>query len=340
MKAARVHEPGKIVVEEVPLPQLGESDVLIKVHRVGICGTDIDVMHGHIPVKFPITPGHEYSGTIAKLGSPSLGGLKEGEPVTSTGGWGCGTCDFCQKGMRHFCKGLMSLGRTVDGCMAEFVKVNYRAVYRVPPQVSYDEAACFLNIANTVSGFKKIPLQLGKRVAIFGAGNMGLLILQILKLAGAYEAVAVDTIDFRLDIAKMFGANHVVNALKEDSVKAILGWYPDGADVVVEATGNPSSFQNACGVIAAKGELLSIGILSRKIKEMDLSFLYSKEPTIYGSKGGARGYQEAIQLLEEKKLQILPMITHRFPLEETPKGFKILEDRAENVLCVVIEPCA
>jgi L-iditol 2-dehydrogenase len=337
MKAARVHEQGRIVIEEIPIPQLGEKDALIKVHRVGICGTDVGVYHGHVPAKLPVTLGHEFSGTIAKLGSSSLGGFKEGDPVTACGGWGCGYCELCQKGMGLFCKDRVSLGRTADGCLAEFVKVDYRAVHRLPPNVSFDEGQNFVNIACTVRGFKKIPFQLGNTVAIFGPGNIGLIMLQLLKFTGAYQAVVVGTRDFRLEMAKTFGATHVVNVKGEDPTKAILGWYPDGVDVVVEATGNASSFQNCCDVIKAKGTLLSFGIFSEKVKEFDLSFLYYKEPVIYGSKGGEGGFEEALHLLEGKRLNIIPMITHRFPLGETAKGFKTFEDKGENSLRILVE---
>lgn len=338
MKAARVHEKGKIVIEEVPIPKLGEKDILIKVHRVGICGTDVGVLHGYVPAKFPIILGHEFSGTVAKLGSPSLGGFTEGDSVTANGGWGCWNCNFCQKGMTRFCKDRISLGITGDGCFAEFVKVDYRAVFRLPPNVSLDEAQNFLNIACVLHGVKKLPLQLGKRVVIFGAGNMGLIMLQILKLTGASQVVVVDAVDFRLDMAKQFNANNVVNVLRENPGKAVLKWFPEGADVVVEATGNPLSFQNACDVLKAGGVLINLGIFSKKIKELDLSLLYYKEPVIYGSKGGEGAYQDAIQLLGEKRLQIIPMITHRFPLEETDKGFKMMEDKVENALRIVVEP--
>jgi L-iditol 2-dehydrogenase len=220
------------------------------------------------------------------------------------------------------------------------VKVNYRAVYRLPPHVSFDEGQNFVNIACAVRGFKKIPLQLGNTVVIFGPGNMGLIMLQLLKLAGAYQAVMVGTRDFRLEMAKTFGATHVVNAKRKDPTKAILGWYPDGVDVVVEATGNASSFQSCSDVIKAKGSLVSFGIFSEKVKEFDLSFLYYKEPVIYGSKGGEEGYQEALKLLEEKRLNITPMVTHRFPLEKTAKAFKTFEDKSENALRILIEPSA
>ncbi|MBW2339345.1 MAG: alcohol dehydrogenase catalytic domain-containing protein [Deltaproteobacteria bacterium] len=338
MKAARVHENDKIVIEDVPLPKLGEKDVLIKVYRVGICGTDVGVVHGYVPAKFPVTLGHEFSGTIAGLGSPLLGGFKEGDLVSAAGGWGCGECKFCRNGMVRFCKDRNSLGRTVDGCFAEFVRMDYRAVFKLPPNVVSDEGQNFLNIACVVRAFKKAPLQLGNRAVVFGTGNMGLIMLQILKITGASEAAAVDTIDFRLEMAKKFGANHVVNAITEDPVKLIPQWFPGGADVVVEATGNTSSFKKACAVIKPGGALINIGMYSKKLMEFDLSFLYEKEAIIYGSKGGEEGYEEAVELLAQKRLQITPMITHRFPLEETPKGFETFQDKTQNALRIIIEP--
>ncbi len=338
MKAARVHEPGKIVIDEVPIPRLGEKDVLIKVHRVGICGTDAGVLHGYVPAKFPVTLGHEFSGTIAKLGSPSLGGFKEGDPISAAGGWGCGECEFCLQGKARFCKCRSSLGRAVDGSMAEFVKIDFRAVYKLPPNVHFDEAQNFLNIACVVRAFKKVPLQLCNNVAIFGAGNIGLIMLQVLKLTSASQIVLVDIVDFRLDMAREFGATHIVNGRQVNPVKAILELFPDGADVVMEATGNPVSFPNACYVVKSGGAIVSIGVFSGKIKELDLSFLYQKEAVIYGTTGGEEGYQEALQLLGEKRLKIAPMITHRFSLEETSEGFRTFEDKAANALRVIIEP--
>ena len=338
MKASRVRETGKIVIEEVPIPKLGEKDVLIKVHRVGVCGTDAGVYHGYVPAKLPVTLGHEYSGTIARLGSPSLGGFKEGDPVTASGGWSCGTCEFCQKGTPQYCKTRNSLGRTVDGCMAEFVKTDYRVVYPLPSGVSFDEGANFLNIANVVRAYKKVPLQLGKKVVVSGAGNIGLIMLQMLRATGASEVVVVDAIDFRLDLAKQLGASGVVNVIREKPVEQILRLFPGGADVVVEATGNPLAFQNACDVVKDGGSLVVIGIFSKKITELDLSFLYNKEATIYGSKGGNEGYRDALLLLKEKKLNLTSMITHRFPLEEAEKAFRTFDDKGSNALRILIEP--
>ncbi len=337
MKAARVHEPGKIVVEDVPIPPLGEKDVLIKIHRVGLCGTDAGVYHGYVPSKLPVTLGHEFSGTIVQLGSPSLGGFKEGDPVSAVGGWSCGTCEFCLRALPQHCKTRNALGRVQDGCIAEYLRMNARAVYRLPSNVSFDEGQNFLNIANVVRAYKKVPLQIGKQVVIFGAGNIGLILLQVLKAAGAYQVVVADAIDFRLELAKKLGAGHVVNVLQGDPVKKILEVFPKGADVVYEATGNPAAFQSACSLVREVGALVIIGMYSKKVKELDLSFIYEKEPIIYGSKGGEEGYQEALRLLEEKKLNITSMITHRFPIGETAKAFQTFDQKDEKTLRILIE---
>src|SRR3989339_1695265 len=159
MKAARVHELGKIVIEDVPIPELNEDDILIAVQRAGICGTDVGVVDGHVSATYPVTLGHEFSGTVAKLGNPSLTSLKEGDPVISGGGWGCGECELCHQGLGLYCKKRFSLGRNVDGCMAEFVKVDYRVVQKIPENVSFDEAQNTVNIACSMRAVKKIDLQ-------------------------------------------------------------------------------------------------------------------------------------------------------------------------------------
>ncbi len=337
MKAARVHEPGNIVIEEIPIPELKEHEILIKVHRAGICGTDVGVVHGYASARYPVTLGHEFSGTIAGLGSTSLTDFKEGDPVVCGGGWGCGECKLCHRGMGLHCKNRFSLGRNVDGCMAEFVKVDHRAVYRLPKNVSFDEAQNTVNIACSVRAFKKVPMLLGKTVAVFGPGNAGLIMLQLLKMAGAYRAVMVGTRDFRLETAKTFGASQVVNIKREDPVEAILKWYPEGVDVVVEASGKTDALQSCFEVVRPNGAVVVFGIFSDKMDGFDPSFLYDKEPVIYGSKGAAGAFEQALQLLEEKKLQILSMITHRFPLDKTAEAFKVFEDKIPDALRIVIE---
>ncbi len=337
MKAARVRELGKIVIEDVPIPELHEKDILIAVHRAGICGTDAGVVDGHVSAKYPVTLGHEFSGTIAKLGNPSLTTFKEGDSVMSGGGWGCGECELCHQGLGLYCRSRFSLGRNVDGCMAEFVKVDYRVVQKLPENVSLDEAQNTVNIACALRAVKKIDLRKVRTAAVFGPGNAGLIILQLLKMGGVDKVVMVGTRDFRLDTAKRFGGDAVVNVTRDDPVEAILKWFPNGVDAVFESSGTAKALQSTFSVVKSNGAIVVFGIISEKIKNFDPSFLYFKEPVIYGSKGGSGAYSEAIALLEEKKLKILPMITHRFPLDETAKAFKVFTDKISDALRIVID---
>ena len=337
MKAARVYKPGEIVIEDVPIPEIGEKDVLIKVHRAGICGTEVGVVQGKVSAQLPVTLGHEFCGTIAKVGSDLLTNFKEGDPVVSGAGWGCGQCDYCAQGKGLYCKNRFSLGRNTDGCMAEYIKVDYRVVHPLPGNVSFDEGQNMVNIACSIRAFKKVPSLPGKSVAVFGPGNAGLIMLQLFKMAGADKIVMVGTRDFRLEMAKRFGANLVVNVNNEDPVKSILDWCPEGIDLVVEATGKANVLEDCIDVLKPGGSIVVFGIFSDRIKDFDPSFLYYKEAVVYGSKGAAGAFKEAIQHLEEKKLQILPMITHRFPLEETAAAFKTFEDKVPDALRIIIE---
>ena len=131
--------------------------------------------------------------------------------------------------------------------MAEFMKVDYRAVHRLPGSVSFDEGQNLVNIACSVRAFKKVPQLLGKTVAVFGPGNAGLIMFQLLKMAGAYKAVMVGTRDFRLEMAKKFGANLVVNVKNEDPIKTILDWCPEGIDLVIEASGRATVLEDCIG---------------------------------------------------------------------------------------------
>lgn len=337
MQAARVHKPGKIVIENVPVPEISGQEVLIKVHRAGICGTDVSVVQGKLSANLPVTLGHEFCGTVARVGKDLQTDYKEGDPVVSGGGWGCGTCTLCAQGKGLYCKNRLSLGRSVDGCMAEFVKVDARVVHRLPENVSFDEGQNVVNIACSVRAFKKVPLLLGKTVAVFGPGNAGLIMLQLLKMAGAYKAVMVGTRDFRLELAKQFGADLVVNVKNEDPAKTILDWCPEGVDLALEASGKAKVLEDCIDVLKPGGSIVVFGIFSDRLSDFDPSFLYHKEPVIYGSKGAAGAFKQAIQLLEEKKLQILPMITHRFPLKETAAAFKVFEDKVPDALRIIID---
>jgi threonine dehydrogenase-like Zn-dependent dehydrogenase len=338
MKAARIHELGKIVVEEVPTPEPAPDEVLIRVHCTGICGTDVGVKNGLIPSRLPVTLGHEFSGTVQKLGTPGLGGFSIGDRVTARSTWPCGTCTLCRQGKSHLCRQKLDLGSTSDGSFAEFVTVNHKIVYPISPNVSFDEAQNFLNLACVVRAFKKVPAPMGKIVAVMGAGNTGLLFLQLMKLAGAHRCIMIGSRSFRLQLAERFGADQALDFRRSNPEQSILDMYPDGMDLVAEVTGNPNALVSCGKLVRDGGIILIMGIFGRPIEQLDPSFLYYKEPVVYGSKGAAGAEIEALRLLEDKRVEVTPMITHRFPLDEIGEAFRLFEVKAENALRIVIEP--
>ena len=251
------------------------------------------VVDGHVSAKLPVTLGHEFSGTVAKVGNPRLTDLQEGEPVVSAGSWGCGECELCRKGMDLNCLNRRSLGRSIDGCMAEYIKVDYRAVKKLPPNVTQEEAQNIVNIACALRAVRKLDLSKIKTAAVFGPGNAGLIILQLLKLGGVEKTVMVGTRDFRLEMAKRFGADDVVNVRQEDPVKKIMGLYPYGVDAAFESSGMAAGLQGAFDVIRSNGAVVVFGIIGERMKDFDPSFLYLKEPIIYGSKGASGAFDDA-----------------------------------------------
>ena len=203
--------------------------------------------------------------------------------------------------------------------------------------MSLDEGQNFVNIACVVRAFKKVPLQLGKTGVVFGPGNAGLIMLQMLKMAGAHRVAMVGTRDFRLKMAETLGAAHTVNVRREDPAQALAKWYPEGFDTAVEASGSVSALQGCFDVVRPGGAVIVFGMFAERLKDFDPAFLYYKEPTIYGCKGAAGAFEEALHLLEGKRLEILPLITHRFPLAETPAAFKTFEDKTPEAMRIVIE---
>jgi threonine dehydrogenase-like Zn-dependent dehydrogenase len=337
MQAARVHETGKIVIEEVPIPKLLPHEVLIAVQRAGICGTDVGVVDGHVPAKVPVTLGHEFSGTVAGLGSPGLAGLKEGEAVISEGGWGCGVCDLCRQGGGLYCRSRFSLGRTGDGCMAEFVKVDHRAVHRIPPGVSFDEAQNVVNVACALRAVRKLDLTQVRTAVVFGPGNAGLIIAQLLKLGGVEKVVMVGTRDARLEMAQALGCDGTVNLRRENPAEALRRWFPDGADATFEASGTAPGLLGAIDAVRCNGSIVVFGMVAGKLRDFDPSFLYLKEPILYGSKGAEGMFPETMDLLTRRQLQIMPMVTHRFPLAETAAAFQVALDKDPTALRIVID---
>lgn len=261
MKAAVVHEfTSPLHIEDVPIPEPGIGEIVVKIEASGLCHTDIHAAHGDWPVKpkLPFIPGHEGVGRVVMVG-PQVSEVKEGDRVAIPWlGYACGTCRYCLSGWETLCEQQLNTGYAIDGGYAEYTRAFARYVGKVPDQVNSLEAAP-LTCAG-VTTYKAIKMS-GARpsdlVAIFGIGGLGHLALQYAKIAGA-TVVAVDLVDDKLELAKQLGADYTVNARNEDPVEAIkkLG----GADAAVSLAVSPRAFEQAFRSLRRGGNLVFVAL--------------------------------------------------------------------------------
>src|SRR4051812_40821737 len=232
MKAVIVDEPGKFHVDQVPDPEFGPKDVVVKVGACGICGTDIHIIDGEFPpTKYPIIPGHEFGGTVVAVGE-DVTGVKVGDRVGVDPTLNCGECYFCQRGMGNLCERWNAVGVTTTGGFAECVAVPERTVYPLPDGLSFAEAALVEPVSCVVHGFHMLQPRVGDSYLIYGAGPMGLQNAQVARFNGARVVAIVDINPSRLDIARSFGFEILGASL--DDVRSVA---PRGFDIVIEATG-------------------------------------------------------------------------------------------------------
>ena len=340
MKAAVLHRIRDIRFEDVPKPKISKDEVLIKVKAAGVCGTDIHLYRGEWKVDLPLIPGHEFSGTIAEVGE-NVRGFKTGDRVVAEPNIVCGTCYFCRMSERNFfCENLKATGVDIDGAFAEYVKTKPENVYNVPETLSFEEAALIEPLACCIRGVDNVGIKPGDSVAIVGAGPIGLLLLQLTKMAGASFVIQTDLEEKRLSLAHELGADHVVNATKED-VPAVVKSLTDGhgVDVAIEAVGSPDAITQAMKVTRPGGRLNIFGVSPQEavwaVKPFDL---YSKELTITTSYRSPFTFQRAVKLASTGRIKLKPLVTHVFPLSEVTRVFEVLDKKLEKVVKVVMKP--
>ena len=238
--------PGEIRFDRVPVPQAGPGQVLVRIKRIGICGSDIHVYHGKHPyTSYPVTQGHEVSGQIAALGE-GVEGLTVGQRVTIEPQVFCGKCYPCTHGKYNLCESLKVMGFQTTGTASEYFAVDQSKITPLPEGMSYDEGAMIEPLAVTVHAARRAGDVRGLRVCVLGCGPIGILLIQSLKALGAEKVLATDVSDYRLGLAKQCGADEVVNTRDVDFGKALLDAFgPDKADVIYDCAGNDVTMDQA-----------------------------------------------------------------------------------------------
>ncbi len=317
-----------IWMEDVEAPQIGHNDVLIKVHRTAICGTDIHIYQWNdwakntIPV--PLAIGHEFSGEVVDLGVEARG-LEIGDRVSAEGHITCGVCRNCRAGRRHLCMNTSGVGVNRAGAFAEYLSVPAFNVFKLPDTISNDMAAILDPLGNATHTALSFDL-VGEDVLITGAGPIGIMAVAIARYAGARHIVITDINDYRLDLAKKMGASRTLNVMREslDDTMRDLGM-EEGFDVGMEMSGNPDAFRDMLRTMHHGGKIAILGIppSEMSIDWNEVIFKGLELKGVYGREMFETWYKMSSML--QSGLNIDPVITHHFDIGEFQPAFELME---------------
>ena len=354
MKAAIFVEPGRIVLDQKPVPGVGATDALIRITTTTICGTDVHILKGEYPVAKGLTIGHEPVGVIEKLGS-AVTGYQEGQRViagaiTPSGHSFASLCGcHSQDGpaTRHGFKAMggWRFGNTIDGCQAEYVLVPdaIANLSQVPDHLSDEQVLMCPDIMSTgFAGAERGQVQIGDIVAVFALGPIGLCAVAGAKLMGATTIIGVDTVPARMDAAKRLGADHVVDFAAVDPVAEIMRLTDGrGVDVAIEALGTQGTFQSALRVLRPGGTLSSLGVYSGDLVIPADAFsagLGDNRIVTSLCPGGKERMRRLMAVIDSGRVDLSAMVTHRFKLDQIEAAYELFANQREGVLKIAITP--
>jgi 2-desacetyl-2-hydroxyethyl bacteriochlorophyllide A dehydrogenase len=334
---AFVTQPGKVEIWERPIPSLGESDVLIKVKATTLCGSDLHIFKGkHPAVSLPVPVGHEISGEVEEIGN-AVTKVKPGDRVTVEPVIVCRECHYCQRGDYHLCTNISFQYRQGQGGLTTDFIAPERWVHQLPDGLSYSAGALIEPLAVAVHAVGLAKLNIAQSVAIFGAGAIGLLILQVARAAGAGEVFITDVRDARLEAALEFGASSALNSLKGNVVEKILEQSGGlGVQRAFEAVGLEATLTQALQSLQKGGRAVLVGLFENERVGVPANIFVQKEITLTGSQGYHWDFQRAIELVQGGKIDLEKMVSHHFQFEQTQQAFETLINPDQETVKVVI----
>ena len=330
--------PGKIEFREIetPVPKAGE--VLIRIMKIGVCGSDIHVWHGKHPfTSYPVTQGHEVSGEIAALGA-GVENLEIGQKVTIQPQVVCGKCYPCRHGKYNLCETLKVMGFQTTGVASEYFAVDAAKVTPLPQEMSFDEGAMIEPLAVAVHAVRKFGDMQGMRVAVLGAGPIGILVAQAAKGMGAESVLITDISDLRLEKARQCGVDFCVNTREADFGEALVSSFgPDKADVIYDCAGNNVTMGQAIRC-ARKGSTIILVAVFAGMAEVDLAVLNDHEldlntTMMYRNED----YLEAIELVRAGKVDLKPLISKHFAFRDYAEAYRYIDENRETTMKVIID---
>ncbi len=330
----------KVEVEELPIPVLGQDDILIKVMASGICGSD--VLEWYRIKKAPLVLGHEVAGEVVDVGG-HIKHLKKGDRVFATHHVPCEECYFCRRGHETACEVFQTKNNFSPGGFSEYLRVSGKSVHtgvlKLPHDVSYEEGSFIEPLGTVVRGLKAIDLQKDDTVVVLGCGIAGLLMIKLAKAYGAGKIIATDIDDFRLDAARRFGA--AITLKPHEDIKGRLLEINDGrlADKVIVCAGVLSAARQSIGLVERGGTILFFAVPNPgEVVDIDFTPFWRNDITIKTCYGASpKDNTKALELIREKIVDVEDLITHRLSLSEIGKGFEIAS-KGKDCLKVIIKP--
>lgn len=328
-------EPMKMPVLDIAIPEIQPDEVLIKVARCGVCGTDVHIYKGEYIATMPVVLGHEFSGTAERVGK-NVQNFKPGDRVTVEPNVNCEKCYFCQIEQRNQCLNWSGIGVTRNGAFAEYVKAPEKNTFFIG-DLSFEEAAFIEPVSCALYGLQQTKIQLGAEVLIFGAGPMGLLLMQMANHGNAAKVVMVEPHNNRRLLAEQLGCRYLFSSA-EDLKKNMSKIAPLGFDVVIDATGVPAVVESCFQYAKMGATILMFGVCPKEDKITISPFdIFKNDWHILGTFASCATFPQAIKMIQEKKVLVKSLLSHTLPLVDFSDVLKILNTDT-NRMKIQIEP--
>ena len=334
MRAMILKAPNEVALESVKRPTPGFGEALIRVSHSGICGTDLKIFQGDIPVDYPRIMGHEAIGVVVEGGTEA----SSGAPVILDPAYHCGGCYTCRAGQPNLCPNGGLIGRDVDGGFAEYVSVPARNVHVLPDEIDPADAPLIQPMSTCLHAQRRAKLRAGEAVAVIGLGVTGLLHVQLAKAHGAYPVIGITRSRRKLDLAEELGADLTLRPDRHARKRVLAATDGRGADLVIESVGRLSVLAQAIDLARVGGRLLAYGIYTETTGVLPFHDLYFKELDLIGARAAkARDFPACIELVRRGAVALKPLISHTLPLDQMDRALRLLDSGDSNRMKIILD---
>ncbi len=337
MKQAVMVKPGEIVFRDVPVPEVGPGQIKIKIKKIGVCGSDVHVNHGKHPyTSYPVVQGHEVSAEVVEAGR-GVEDFKAGDRVTVQPQVFCGKCYPCTHGMYNDCETLKVMGFQTTGMASEYFVVDAKKALKLPDCVTWEQGAMIEPLSVAVHAVRRAGDVNGKKVLVLGGGPIGNLVAQAAKAMGAESVLLSELSEYRLAAAQKCGIK-TVNPTKQDLLQTIIDDFgEDRADYIFECIGINPTMKQAIEYARKGSTIIVVGVFA-DLGTINMGFIQDHELSMLGSAMyREEDFRKAISLVEEGKIELNTLITHRIKFEDYSKAYEIIDKQKDKAMKVIIE---